>query len=85
MKKSCSSYGPIRSSVFCLICPFESAGVSSGLIGVSAMSMRISAADLPPFVAASVNTFLAAHLTRYLIKVFGTDALTAYIDIWSPL
>ena len=64
---------------------FVVAGISSGLIGVSTMSTNISAADLPPDAAGDVNTLAAAQRTRCLIKVLGTEALTPYIDMWSPL
>ncbi len=78
MKKSCSLYGPTRSSVFCLISPWEEAGISSGLMGVSITSQRASC-------RAGSSVLSANHCTRCFTSVLGTEALTPYMDIWSPL
>ena len=75
-KKSCSSYGPTRSSVFCEILPFLSAGSSSGLTGVSIMSSNMSLAS---------GRESATQRTRCRTSVLGMPAFTPYIDMWSPL
>ena len=58
--------------------PFSSVGVSSGEIGVSTMSSSVL------FTLSSVVLF-AVWRTMCLIMVFGSDALTPYMLIWSPL
>ena len=55
-----------------------SAGISSGLIGVSTMSSNV-------VFAVSSSRRLAIHATRCFTSVLGTLALTPYIDMWSPL
>lgn len=75
-EKSCSSYGPTSSSVFCAIFP-SSGGSSSGLISVSRISRSTFSAS-PPSRFASLRM-------RYFTSVLGTEAFTPYMDIWSPL
>ena len=57
----------------------SSGGSSSGLTGVSSTSYSTTSAVLYPSASS------AAYFTRCRTSVFGTDALTPYMDIWSPL
>ena len=65
-------------SVCCAILPLASGGSSSGLIGVSAISLSASEllSKVPPLIRLSI-------IQR--ISVLGIVAFTPYMLMWSPL
>ncbi len=67
----------MMSSVFCEMSPSASGGISSGLIGCPTTCMSASRAGENRSVS-------ARHLTIWRIKVLGSEALGAYMLIWSP-
>ena len=74
--KSWTTYEPILSSVFCFIVPSSFGGNNSGLTGVSQISSNTS---FNPSWCSAYDSKIP------LTNVFGIDALTPYILIWSPL
>ena len=63
-------------NVLCLLAS-ASAGISSGLTGVSIISRSV-------FREMS-STFVAANFTKWRISVLGMPAFTPYMLMWSPL